>query len=673
MSHRLWSGLMIGLVFAGSCLAAPFAHLHKRPPASPMTLAATAQDSIHVGSLTLHRCSASAGYCGPVLRALDPTAQVPGNIQIHFEFYPHTDVSQPALEPIMAAEGGPGYSTTGSRDGYIGLFTPLMDRRDLLLIDERGTGTSEAVDCPILQGVENSSYSSIRECGLQLGDARYLYGSGLAADDVAAILDTLGIDKIDLYGDSYGTYFSQTFAGRHPERLRSVVLDSAYPVRGLSPWYPEIAPTVSFAFNAACARSPACSSLPGTSMGRIGQLIASLRVHPFSGKAPDGDGILGTVKADATNLDYLMVGNATQSTVYRELDPAARAYLEDGDAAPLLRLLAENQGNATSGGSGNVREFSEAMFVAVSCQDYPQIYDMTSLLLARFPQRRQSLTNEQQDDPDVYAPFTIPEFDRIPLDTSVLDLVPGLGSSSAVTPAYPPGEPVPADAEFTKAPVLVMSGDLDSLTPALQGKEAADLFENGRQVIVANSFHVTAVGDEDNCASGIVQRFVQTLDPGDTSCTSKVVEVHLVPKFATRAQDVDPATAGHGNQGTDADLRIAAATAYTVGDVLARWWVNFSGVDKGLRGGRFSYTSPSNLTFFTLDKLRWVNDVQVSGKVRWDYDYPGAVVAHVHIEGDATQAGDLIISWKSHVPLSQARITRKNWRPFDRCDDVPAP
>ena len=78
---------------------------------------------------------------------------------------------------------------------------------------------------------------------------------------------------------------------------------------------------------------------------------------------------------------------------------------------------------------------------------------------------------------------------------------------------------------WLKTEGLVLSGDLDSLTPAKQGKHAAELFENGRQVIMPNSFHVTAVGDEDNCASQIAVRFVRDLDPGDTTCTGQIASL----------------------------------------------------------------------------------------------------------------------------------------------------
>jgi len=615
-------------------------------------------DSVRVGSLTLRPCLGGQAYCGYIERALDPTGNATGTIKIHFEFYPHSDNAQPPLEPIVATEGGPGYATSGSAGGYLALFAPLRDRRDMLFVDNRGTGNSQALNCPLLEAEPNPRPSGIHACGVQLDDTAYLYDSGLAADDLAAVLDALNISIINLYGDSYGTWFSQTFAGRHPERLRSLILDSAYPVRGQSPWYPEIAPTARFAFDAACERSPSCSALSGNSMYRIERLLQSLRANPFSGYAHDGNGVLRYTHANASTLAYLMVSNSTSSVVYRELDPAARAYLDDGNAVPLLRLLAENQVAGQSGDPATpYTEYSQATFVSVSCSDYPQIYDMTLGLPKRRAQRDQAIAGEQQNHPNVYAPFTIDEFDAMPLDTSVLDLC--LNWPAPIDAPIPPGQPVPPNAQFTKAPVLVLSGDLDSLTPAQQGKHAAKLFENGQQIIVPNSFHVTADGDEDSCASVIAVRFVRDLDPGDTSCTNHIAEVHLVPRFASTAAGVSPATATPGNQGSDADLRVAAAAAYTTGDALACWWVNLTGTGVGLQGGRFQYNSPSNLTYFTLDKMKWVEDLEVSGRMKWDYNYPGTVIAHLTLSGTATEAGELTITWDSRVPLAQATISGK--------------
>jgi hypothetical protein len=85
------------------------------------------------------------------------------------------------------------------------------------------------------------------------------------------------------------------------------------------------------------------------------------------------------VHADGESLAYEAYSNASESVVYRELDPAARAYLEAGDSAPLLRLLAENKMASLSNCEGGASScYSAGLFVAVSCSDYPQIYDMTS-------------------------------------------------------------------------------------------------------------------------------------------------------------------------------------------------------------------------------------------------------------------------------------------------------
>ena len=160
-----------------------------------------ARAQIAVGSVTLTHCAREYdGLCGSIVRPLDPAGRVPGTISIGFELYRHTDLSQPQLGTILAEEGGPGYSTTGSRDGYVRLFTPLRNRRDILLIDKRGTGKSGAIFCPGLQTGLQKGLAATRSCGWQLGDRAWLYSSTYAADDVAAVLQALGTGAVDYYG-----------------------------------------------------------------------------------------------------------------------------------------------------------------------------------------------------------------------------------------------------------------------------------------------------------------------------------------------------------------------------------------------------------------------------------------------------------------------------------------
>ena len=169
-------------------------------------------------------------------RLLDPADASSGKIKIGYEVHR----ARSAWRAILAIEGGPGYPSTGSRDYYLELFRPFLKDHDLLLIDARGTGTSGAINCRRLQSYRGSYAKAVRKCGKQLGATSDVYGSAFAADDFVAVLDKLGYDQVDVYGDSYGTFLGQTFAIRHPDRVRSLTLDAAYPVVDQNPWYPDL-------------------------------------------------------------------------------------------------------------------------------------------------------------------------------------------------------------------------------------------------------------------------------------------------------------------------------------------------------------------------------------------------------------------------------------------------
>ena len=129
----------------------------------------------------------------------------------------------------------------------------------------------------------------------------------------------------------------------------------------------------------------------------------------------------------------------------------------------------------------------------------------------------------------------------------------------------------------------------------------------------------------------------------------------MVPKFARTMGELEPATAGAGNQGTKADLRAAAAAALTAGDTVARWWVNGSGAGVGLRGGDFSYTGKGNRVDFQMTNSQWVEDLAVSGTIAWELVKPGAVHASVTFMTPAG-AGSLQIDWHDREPQAQATM-----------------
>jgi pimeloyl-ACP methyl ester carboxylesterase len=146
---------------------------------------------------------------------------------------PHTDTTRPAVGTIVPNPGGPGQSTIASAGLYTTALGPLRRDQDLLLIDPRGTGQSGVLQCPGLTAHDPLSLD-LRTvgtiCGAELGPRAGLYGSAAVADDIDAVRAALGLDKLDLWGDSYGTFLMTVYAARHPQHVRSVVLDGAFQI-----------------------------------------------------------------------------------------------------------------------------------------------------------------------------------------------------------------------------------------------------------------------------------------------------------------------------------------------------------------------------------------------------------------------------------------------------------
>jgi pimeloyl-ACP methyl ester carboxylesterase len=537
---------------------------------------------------------------------------------------------------IVAVEGGPGYSSTDSRSWFIDLFRPLLDRYQLLIVDNRGTGKSGAILCQPLQSYKGNYVDAVGKCGRQLGDTADLYGTGNAADDLAEVLDALDINRVHLYGDSYGTFFSQTFAVRHPDRLHSVTLDAAYFVGGTDPFYIDTNRAISDAFRLSCDRSPTCAARPNGTMDRIARLTERLRDEPIVGRAQNADGQVRRVRVGVGGLIYIVTGAATSPTLYRELDAAVRAALRPRPyVKPLLRLARETY---YVGGAGPVRSYSEGLYVAVSCNDYPQPFDMTSPIGQRPEQYQEALDELSATQPDAFAPFTIDEWVTSPVEyfSSCLKWP----RPSRVDPPVPPG------ADFPDTPVLVLAGDLDSLTSPEGARQTADAFPNSTYVEVANMTHVSAISDFDRCASRIVRRFVRTLDAGDTSCAGEYNEMRLVDRFARSSRELEWGT------GRERTARIAAAT---LGDVIARWFGMYTYSGTGLRGGTFT-TSDGPKVRWRLKKVRWVRDVKMSGTASWDRTN-GRIRANLTVDGPGAKPGQLRLRWNDWHPHAQARAT----------------
>ena len=579
-----------------------------------------------------HRCrdAAPGARCGHVSVPLDRLAPAGERISIGFELYR----GRRSLGTIVAVEGGPGYSTTDSRDYFLELAKSLMGRRDLLLVDARGTGLSGPLDCPALRRTVAGYVRRAGRCAAELGPRVDRYTTRASVDDLAEVLDALGIGAVDLYGDSYGSYFGQAFAVNHPGRLRSLVLDGTYPLPGTDPTLGDLAVVTWRAIGIVCERRPSCAARedPRAVLQRIAD---GVRARPVRGIGTDGEGGRIRARLDIRALATIVQSGYGNLPMYRDLPAALRAF-EDGDRAPLLRLVAET---TLVPSSSPVRSLSDPLYLAVTCHDYPQMWDPAAPLATR----RQQLAATLAAAPAAqFAPFTAAEWTSLPYEGATACLRwPG---PLRTEPPVDPQAPYPA------VPTLVLNGDLDNITTTDQARVVASRFPGSTYVEMRNTIHVSALGDRDRCAAPIVRRFIRTLSAGDTSCAARIAEVRTVDRFPRRYSGARPADRRPGDRSTRADRRVAAVAAATVADALQRWLLNYDGSSRGLRGGRWDW-SGDHLTRFRFTGARFTRDVPVYGQATWRLA-TGAVRADLRIPG----RGRLQARWNVRRPLATATL-----------------
>ena len=136
--------------------------------------------------------------------------------------------------------------------------------------------------------------SRIGACGRQLGSRAGLYGTAAAADDIEAVRAALGLERLDLWGSSYGTYLMTVYAARHPAHVQSLVLHGAYPI-DFDPWALDRLAAARRSIGLVCTRSGDCRG--ETVLRNLAELATRLRAHPVTFTAPAGAGRM-TVRLD---------------------------------------------------------------------------------------------------------------------------------------------------------------------------------------------------------------------------------------------------------------------------------------------------------------------------------------------------------------------------------------
>jgi pimeloyl-ACP methyl ester carboxylesterase len=637
-------------------------------------IAGAAAPKRRVGSVALHRCAYIGGWCGSVARPLDPSRPRGPRLDIGIRWLPASRgrARGPAL---VAVEGGPGGPSIASLGGFEPMYGPLLRSRALLLVDNRGTGRSGLIDCPALQAVDRQGGSagfagSVAKCARKLNwryaHASDLYATAYAANDLSAVLRRLHLGRVDLYGDSYGTWFAQSFMARHPDQLHSVVLDSAYPVRGLDVWRASAGDATRNALDAVCSRDLACSSIaPGSATARLGQLLDVVRRAPIAGATRDADNSKARATVGPGTLVDLVQDAGPDPVIYRELDASVRAALA-GDTVPLLRLAAQSR--SFDHYRSPAWLWSAGLYFAVSCTDYPQLFDMRASPAVR----RRQFAAKIGTAPDAFGPFTPEEWIR--KSSWSEDYYGCLEWPRAVhrTPPLPPHpRPLPAS-----VPILVLGGDIDTRTPLSDAKALAPtLGEKVRFVTLPNTTHVAGEGNgvrftPTGCARRIVRSFVQAparLGRIDTSCADAIPPIHTPGSYPRTLADAPAARLAAGPDPGERARRAATVAAGALADAAMRNFYGFYRRGPGLRGGSFRFSpGRQGRAEFQFHAVRFVSDATVAGTGSWQTSGSGRLRGDLVVRQGSGPPVRVKLKWDERTRLARATVG-------DSALELPAP
>ena len=482
----LAAALLAGALFGpGACQAAPARHLALSPCQLHQAL-----------DLTLVQAE-----CGQLAVPENPAASGGRQIALRVAVVPAISTRK-LPDPLFVLAGGPGMGAASFYTSVAPVFALIHRDRDIVLVDQRGTGASNALDCESSDGDLNQSTTAqivaeTASCLKMLSahaDVRF-YTTSLAVQDLDQVRTALGYDRINLYGSSYGTIVAQQYLRRFPDRVRSVILDGVVP--------PQLALGATSALDAQatlssifsrCVQQPACHARFGDPAAVYRQVRDELAGHPVWVDLTDptsGE----PQRLQFTSYHLAMVLRLASYTP--ELAALLPLDLHEAGVssnfAPLagqFLLIDRVYGDA----------IAEGMNDTVVCSEDVPFYHVGS---------------------DERA-----ELAKTFLGTSQLD---GL---QAICGVWPRG---PMDADFhqplhSEVPALLLSGGNDPITPPRYAAQAARGFSHSLSLVVPDFGHGQLT---DPCMAGVMAQFVRRASVSglDTACTR-----HLspMPFFLTR-------------------------------------------------------------------------------------------------------------------------------------------
>ncbi|HET7932024.1 MAG TPA: alpha/beta fold hydrolase [Rhodanobacteraceae bacterium] len=480
------------------------------PAPAPAPTKPAALATLKVGTLTLTACQLKKPHSSATIPAFCADFPVPENradphsrtIKLRVAII-KSESALPAPDMVTMLAGGPGQSAIDTYPEIAGAFKPLLKHHDVLLVDQRGTGGSNALSCPQAEKAQKASADlpfdaarakqDIAQCLAEVelkADPRY-YTTTIAVADLEAVRQALGAPKLDLIGISYGTRMAQQYAGTHPDGVRSIVLDSVAPnslILGET-FAADLERALKLQV-ASCVATPACDKQFGDWRKTLLDLHARLVATPVpnvSFRDPRTFAtVTRTVNGDTlAGLVHLFAYNAQASALLPlDIQQAAK-----GNYQPLLGQVQIGKGDLDAGMNGGMQ-------MSVMCaEDAP------------------FLTPRPQDDDTLLGQMPIKRIE-------------------AACSVWPRGA-MPKDFHQpfkSSIPTLILSGERDPVTPPRFAQEVLKGLSNGRVLELKGMGHgELAIG----CMPKLVNEFIDKLDPKtlDATCLKRIGPIPAFVNF----------------------------------------------------------------------------------------------------------------------------------------------
>ena len=399
-------------------------------------------------------------------------------------------------DPWVYFSGGPGSAATEDAAGLADVFKRIREHRDMLFVDQRGTGKSNGLDCPMYNPDDLQSYlgyffpvEDIRKCRPQL-EAKAdltLYTTDIAIDDMDEVRAALGYEQLNLFGGSYGTRAALTYLKRYPKRVRTATLQGVAPPNEYMPLdFPLGNERALQGILAECAADEACNAAFPNLKDESKSLLAQLIKGPVEvevQKPNSSERVKVKLSRDlaAEAIRYMLYNPVGASRVPLIIHLAAQGnFVPLTEAALRFRKLL-----VATGFNG--------MYLSVTCaEDLPWIKPGEGERMAANTFLGDYRLRQQREACALWPRATIAK------DYS--------------------------DSVRSDVPVLILTGELDPVTPPSNGDAVAKTLKNSLHIVVPHGAHGLGGLENIDCILRLTAEFVErgSTQGIDTSCVKTI-------------------------------------------------------------------------------------------------------------------------------------------------------